>query len=175
MFKIWLINMDDLDERCSFGLEENGLCVFPRTLCKDLAVNSQGFYSYRRTSLFPNKSKLISVFTDGKSIRMGIQSKLYNLSDPLVIVRRKRVFVGAKEFILTRGDQVEISFRYWDLFEVEPSFDDGDIFDYAERVTKSPRSKLEFLEILNAMRAGVLEKIMGNLDEYLRDRLGDSQ
>lgn len=122
-------------------------------VCKDSPARTQGFCSVRRLGLLCRVKDLIAVFSDGRSLCLGTQGQVYNLSEDTVVAKREKLFPGARRFVLTRGDQVLVSFAYWNIPGRAPQ--GGDIFEYAERVTQSSKNKADFLEIWNASLSGV--------------------
>ena len=93
---------------------------------------------------------------------MGIDGMLYNLSDPVIVAHRRRRWFGATHFTLLENARVILNFHYWNG-RTDRSGMGGEIFEYAERITKSVESRNEFLKILNGMYEGMLKRIWQEL------------
>lgn len=143
--------------------------------CKDTSVRPQGFCSVRRLGLLCRVKDLIAVFADGESLRLGVQGRVYDLSEDAVIARREKLFPGVRRFLLMRGERVLVSYVYWNRPGRSP--EGGDIFEYAERVTQTAEDKTGFLEILNAWHSGKdlndMEVVVGLLSHRKTRKPGD--
>jgi hypothetical protein len=135
---------------------ESCLCVSSKRICKDVRVHPQGVFSVRKQGLHHRISTQISVFSSGEALRLSINCRLYDISDPVVVAKRRKPFCGAREFVLLSGDKVIVSIRYWDTSAITG---DMDIFKYAEQVTRSVEAKREFLFLWNESAAGRLQNL----------------
>lgn len=160
MKQICLWNFANENEKYLFEVGEQ-LSISSRCACKDDKLRPQGFFSNEKLGLLPfrRRKTLIAVFSDGERLRISIQCKLYDLSDPVVIARRRKLRLGARKFSLMKGDDVLVSFSYW-IPTTDKSGMGADIFEYAERITQDVQHKMQFLRILDTMHTGKLQEII---------------
>lgn len=150
MNRICLEDFDAPDRCLLFDLDDS-LRPLSRELCSGHNLRPQGFFSERKLGLWRRIKTPVAVFSIGEALRMSILFKVFDISDPSVVAERKKLFVGVREFLLLKGGLPLFTVRYWNTSWAS---DTGDIFEYCERVTRSPESKREFLLIWNQVASG---------------------
>lgn len=152
--KIVLQDFADESKLQSFDL---GGTLLPAGKCEKACGNPSGFFSLEKVGLLNRRKALIAVFSDQTEIRLYISGSFFSLSDTSTIASLKRRWFGASRFTLSENGDSVLQFDYWSG-RTDPSGMGGEIFEYAERITKNAKSRAEFLQILNALRAGNLNR-----------------
>ena len=152
MNNITLVDWGDAERLYFFDSGAN-ICPSSKHPAEGATITPQGFYSEEILGIFHRSKVAIAVFSDGHALRMSLNGKLYNLTNPEVACKLKRLCFFATKFSLIDQHGSDVTFHYW-AANTDSGGIGGDIFEYAERITENSAKKAEFLELWNSVKAG---------------------
>lgn len=141
--KRWLVGLDSI--------------ALPKPEVTPLSVpasrNPQGFVSFRTLGLVKRFKTLVAVFTDGKTLKLALAGKVFDLMDGNTRAYTKTLFPFAKSFTLEKNGEVAFQCSYW-FAERDDYWPENDIFALIVRLAADEKCKSRFLLVWNERTAG---------------------
>lgn len=115
--------------------------------------NPQGFLSFRTLGLVNRFRTLVAIFADGKTLKLALAGKVFDLMDGNARAYTKTLFPFAKSFTLEQNGEVAFRCSYW-FAERDDYWPENDIFPLVAQLTANEKSKRRFVLIRNEIAAG---------------------
>jgi len=132
----------------TYVFEFDGKRILTGRRCEDNTLRPQGVFSNEMLGMFWAPKSIVAIFSDGQSLQMSINDKLYNLCSANIIAVQRAWCFFAHEFILLDRGKIIFKLRYFSG-RSDAAGMLGDIFEYAANITESVNSKVSFFKMWN--------------------------